>query len=74
MKEKTLLSDILDIDIIDIFSCHNPHKLKNFILNKTIPVGMRSVIWNAQDQPSGMYFIRMQSGDFIGTQKVMLLK
>ena len=35
-KEKTLLSNILDIDIIDIFSCHNPHKIKNFILDKTI--------------------------------------
>ena len=44
------------------------------LLNKTVPVGMQSVIWNAQDQPSGVYFIRMQSGDFIGTQKVMLLK
>ena len=36
VKEKKLLSDILDIDIIDIFSCHTPHKLKNFILDKTI--------------------------------------
>jgi hypothetical protein len=44
------------------------------LLNKTFPAGMGSVIWNAQDQPSGVYFIRMQSGDFIGTQKVMLLK
>ena len=44
------------------------------LLNKTLPAGMESVIWNAQDQPSGVYFIRMQSGDFIGTQKVMLLK
>ena len=44
------------------------------LLNKTVPVGIQSVIWNAQGQPSGMYFIRMQSGDFIGTQKVMLLK
>ena len=44
------------------------------LLNKTVPVGRQSVNWNAQDQPSGMYFIRMQSGDFIGTQKVMLLK
>ena len=44
------------------------------LLNKTVPVGMQSVIWNAQDQPSGVYFIRMQSGDFIGIQKVMLLK
>jgi hypothetical protein len=44
------------------------------LLNKTLPAGMESVIWNAQDQPSGVYFIRMQSGDFIETQKVMLLK
>jgi len=44
------------------------------ILNKMLPAGMESVIWNAQDQPSGVYFIRMQSGDFIETQKVMLLK
>ena len=36
-KEKTLLSNILDIDIIDIFSCHNPHKIKDFILNKITP-------------------------------------
>ena len=44
------------------------------LLNKTVQVGMQSVIWNAQDQPSGVYFIRMQSGDFIETQKVMLLQ
>jgi hypothetical protein len=44
------------------------------LLNKTLPAGMESIIWNVQDQPSGVYFIRMQSGDFIGTQKVMLLK
>jgi hypothetical protein len=44
------------------------------LLNKTVSVGMQSVIWNAQDQPSGVYFIRMQSGDFIETQKVMLLQ
>ena len=44
------------------------------LLNKTVSVGMQSVIWNAQDQPSGVYFIRMQSGNFIETQKVMLLQ
>ena len=44
------------------------------LLNKTLPAGMESIIWNAQDQPSGVYFIRMQSGDFIEIQKVMLLK
>ena len=44
------------------------------ILNQTFSVGAQSVTWNAKDRPSGVYFIRMESGDFLSTQKVMLLK
>ena len=40
-KEKKLLSNNLDIEVIDIFSCHNAHKLKELVLNKVIP-GVRS--------------------------------
>ena len=36
-KEKKLLSDILEAEVIDVFSYHNPHKLKKFILNKETP-------------------------------------
>ena len=41
LKEKKLLEDILDVKLIDIFSYHNPHKLKNFILDKITP-GVRN--------------------------------
>ena len=44
------------------------------ILNQTISAGTQSVIWNAKNRPSGVYFIRMESGAFVRTQKVMFLK
>ena len=44
------------------------------ILNQTISAGTQSVIWNAKNRPSGVYFIRMESGAFVRTQKVILLK
>ena len=40
-KEKKLLSNILEAQVIDIFSYHNPHKLKDLVLNKAIS-GLRN--------------------------------
>ena len=36
--------------------------------------GVQYVTWDAKDQPSGVYFIKMTSDKFIKTQKVILLK
>jgi Leucine-rich repeat (LRR) protein len=36
--------------------------------------GYHSVSWNADNLPSGVYLIRMESGEFIETQKVVLVK
>ena len=36
--------------------------------------GYHSVNWNADNLPSGVYLIRMDSGDFTQTQKVVLVK
>lgn len=44
------------------------------ILNQTLPSGTQSVAWNAKNRPSGVYFVRMESGAFVRTQKVILLK
>ena len=33
-----------------------------------------SIVWNANDMSSGVYFIRLHAGDSIKTQKVMLVK
>ena len=36
--------------------------------------GQHSIDWYANDNTSGLYLIRMSSGEFVETQKVMLLK
>ena len=40
---------------------------------KTIP-GYYLINWNAKDHPSGLYFIKFQAGDFVQTEKCMLIK
>jgi len=44
------------------------------LVNSQIEAGYHSVIWNAPNQPSGLYFIQMVSGDYVFIQKVLLLK
>ena len=36
--------------------------------------GYHKVIWNASNLPSGIYFYRLQAGDFVKTRKMVLLK
>jgi len=36
--------------------------------------GNYEAIWNARDNPSGTYFIRMQANDFVQVRKCVLLK
>jgi len=36
--------------------------------------GSYSVTWDARDLPSGIYFVRMEAGEFVQTRKVVLLK
>ncbi|MDP6143976.1 MAG: T9SS type A sorting domain-containing protein, partial [Candidatus Marinimicrobia bacterium] len=43
------------------------------LLNDNLPVGYHSVTWDSNNS-SGLYFIRMESGEFIQTRKVVLVK
>jgi arabinogalactan endo-1,4-beta-galactosidase len=36
--------------------------------------GFYKVIWNADNVPSGVYFCRMKSGNYLGTEKIIFLK
>jgi len=44
------------------------------LTNKILPVGNYSIKWNASNYTSGVYLIKMESGDFTQTQKVVLVK
>ena len=38
------------------------------------PAGSYQVIWNADDLPSGVYFYKLQAGEYTETRKMMLVK
>lgn len=44
------------------------------IMDRQIPAGNYHILWNAEALPSGVYFYRLTSGDFMDTKKTVLLK
>ena len=44
------------------------------LVNEEKPVGTYEVNWNASNLTSGVYFYRLQAGDFAQTRKMILLK
>ena len=45
-----------------------------FLINGAMPAGNHRVIWDASNVSSGIYFYRLQTGDFVRTRKMVLLK
>ena len=60
----------VNLDVYDILGNRVATLLKQYYLDD----GHHSLKWDAQDFPSGLYFIRMESDGFMRTQKAMLLK
>ena len=44
------------------------------LVNKNMDAGYHSVIWNADIHSSGVYFVKMTAGEYISTQKLMMVK
>jgi len=49
-------------------------QLVQTLIRENKPAGTHSVVWNAGNLPSGIYFIRMTAGNFHKVQKCILLK
>ena len=52
----------------------NGRIIRNIIDNINMDSGYHSVIWNADSQNSGDYFVKLHAGSYVKTQKIMLLK
>tara|TARA_Y100000588_G_C13882123_1_gene764946 strand:+ start:508 stop:741 length:234 start_codon:yes stop_codon:yes gene_type:complete len=44
------------------------------LVNTTMDAGYHTAIWNADEFSSGVYFVRMIAGEYMNTQKLMLIK
>ena len=44
------------------------------LINGNMDAGYHSVLWNADSYSSGVYFVKMIAGEYISTQKLMLIK
>ncbi|MCI0707150.1 MAG: T9SS type A sorting domain-containing protein [Ignavibacteriae bacterium] len=44
------------------------------LVNEELRSGVYHTQWDARNQPSGVYFYRIQAGDFVETKKMLLLK
>jgi len=44
------------------------------LLNEKLSAGSYEVDWNGKDYPSGVYFYKLVSGDFVDVKKMMLVK
>ena len=49
-------------------------KQVELLVNDFQEAGYHSVDWNADNHPSGMYFVKMIAGEYINTQKLILVK
>ena len=89
MPSKITLSDaypnpfnpLINIDFYLSINNHTTIKAYNVlgqvvqvILDQNIQQGYHSVSWDASYQPSGLYFITVQAGNSVESQKVTLLK
>ncbi|MBC8179592.1 T9SS type A sorting domain-containing protein, partial [candidate division KSB1 bacterium] len=57
---------------IDIFNING--KLVEILFSGFKHIGSHKAQWNASNQPSGVYFVKIQSGSKSQSQKIILLK
>ncbi|MBI2428762.1 MAG: T9SS type A sorting domain-containing protein [Ignavibacteriales bacterium] len=57
---------------LDIYSVDG--KLVAELVNTTLEAGSYSTEWDAQNSPSGLYFYRLNAGDFSETKKLVIVK
>ncbi len=60
---------IVTISIIDLQG-----RLVTELVNAPLKAGNHSIIWNAGDQASGIYFVEMRTDNFYSIKKLMLVK
>jgi len=69
IKYNLPVSTEVKLDIHDILG----RRIESLINGKQ-QAGYHNIIWRAEDLPSGVYFFKLQAGDFVDIKKTVLLK
>jgi len=69
IRYSTETSDATSLHIYDING-----RIVETLVQGEIEPGTHKIYWNASQQPSGLYFVRLESGSKTQTQKLILLK
>ena len=71
----TTLSFAIPIDAEVSLSIYNLQGREvSTLISGYMDAGYHSVVWNADSHASGVYFVKMVAGEFVNTQKLMLVK
>jgi len=62
-------TDIVSIEVYDVLG-----KKITVLVNEKKLSGLHSIKWETQNVPSGLYFCRIQTGEFVHTIKMMLVR
>ena len=66
----------IEVDLVKVkLEVYNINdKLLNTLYSAFKSAGNHTIEWNAKGLPSGVYFVKLDAGDFTQTQKLMLIK
>ena len=71
----TTLSFTLPVETEVSIAVYNLYGREVFsLINGNMQAGYHSIVWDANSYSSGVYFVKMIAGEFVNTQKLMLIK
>ena len=70
----TIRYQIPDRSLVTLKVCNILGREVAILINEEKTAGTYELTWNAENLPSGVYFYRIQAGEFIQTKKMILLK
>ena len=71
----TTLSFAIPIDSEVFLSVYNLQGREvSTLIDANMDAGYHSIVWDANSYASGVYFVKMVAGEFVNTQKLMLIK
>ena len=72
--ETTISYQLIADSNIDLKVFNIKGQLVEILVNEFKPAGKHSIVWNAENQASGIYFYKLEAGEFEEIRKMILMK